>query len=167
MCRDTVSRGLGFHIKIFLQAETEIKIDLFWHKYLPQVAAETTLRARMYFAQLYALNFQPTFTVCETSSAGTAPDHMLCRRKSNVQVSCEKRTMVHTMQFIGIFFPLYHPVICTLQRSMQLPQTRNVELQVGSHGSFGVHADLLVFFCEMGTCSFPEVADTEVFPLFL
>lgn len=53
--------------------------------------------------------------------------------------------MVHTMQYTGIFFPLYHPVISTLQRSMQLPQMRSVELQVGSHGSFGVPADLLVF----------------------
>lgn len=55
------------------------------------------------------------------------------------------RTMAHTMPYIGVFFPLYHPVIFTLQRSMQLPQTRSVELQVESHGSFGVHADLLVF----------------------
>lgn len=51
--------------------------------------------------------------------------------------------MVHTMQYTGIFFPLYHPVIFTLQRSVQLPQMRSMELQVGSHGSFGVPADLL------------------------
>lgn len=92
--------------------------------------------------QLCALNsaqlFQPAFTVHETSSVGTAPEHMLCRTKSNAQVSWEKRTMVHTMQHTEIFPPLYHAVIFTLQRSMELPQMRSEELQMRSHGSFGV-----------------------------
>lgn len=123
-----------------------MKNDLFWHGYLPQVAAGTALRARCTLpsenTQLCTLNsaqlFQSTFTVHETNNVVTAPEHMLCRRKSNPQVSWEKRTMVHTTQYIRIFFPLYHPVLFTLQRSMQLPQMRSVELQVRSHGSFGV-----------------------------
>lgn len=116
--------------------------------------------------QLCALNsaqlFHPTFTVCETSSVGTA-EHMLRRRKSNAQVSWERRTMVHTMQYIGIFFPLYHPVIFTLQRSVQLPQMRSVELQVRSHGPFGVM--WISWFCLWdGHLQF-SWADKEVFAL--
>lgn len=100
--------------------------------------------------QLCALSnaqlLQPAFTAPETSSVGTAPDHRLRREKSNTQVSWEKRTMVHTMLQTGIFSPLYHPVKFTLQRSMQLPQTRSVELQVRSRVSFGVVLISWVFF---------------------
>lgn len=128
-----------------------MKIDLFWHRYPPKCLQRLPLGHACILplenTQLCALNsahsFQPTFTVRETSSVGTA-EHMLRRRKSNAQVSWEKRTMVHTMQYIGIFLPLCHPVIFTLQRFVQLPQMRSVELSGEVTWLIWCHADLLV-----------------------
>lgn len=142
VCSHTVSRELGFHRKIFLQAQTWMKTDLFWHGYLPQAAAETAPRAGCTLplenTQLCAFNsaqlLQPTFTVCETSSVGTAPDHMLCRRKSKHRLA--GRTMVHTMQSMGSFpYIIQSYSHCKALCSSHIWE---VELQMRSHGSFGV-----------------------------
>lgn len=96
---------------------------------------------------------------------GTAPEHALHRKKDNVQMSWEKEEMLRAMWCPRISPPCAIRPHSRYRDLCSLPQKGNLGLQAGQGGRIAHVASRcsLGLVCELGTSSFPEVADIEVF----